>query len=173
MWCIPTLLSSFTCSLFARSTKQGPTIYTEDDIDGPTPPFNTDAYIGTNGGGGGGGGGGGTDADGLSTMSTPPGKDPPFMLPLITGGFILALVCAMWFGWRWYDRRARINNNNGEVVEQGDGGEVRTSTRMHAAPPPKLWEVEINMNRHVGPISRVSLDDEEEEEHLTVRKSVI
>ena len=163
MWCISTPLSS---SLFARSTKQGPTIFTEDGSDGPK-PFNTDTYIGTNGGGG--GGGGGTDADGLtSTRGTQMGKDPPFMLPLITGGFILALLCAMWFAWRWYDRRAR---DNGEV-EQGDGGGGRTSTRTNAAPAPKLWEVEINMNRHVGPISRVSLDDEEEE-HLTVRKSVL
>ncbi len=155
---IPTLPSSFACSLLARSAKQGPTIFTEDGTDGPK-PINTDAYSDTAGGGG--GGGWGTGANSLS-MGTQTGKDPPFMLPLITGGFILALLCAMWYGWRWYDRRGR---SNGEVEQE------RTSTRMNAAPP-KLWEVEIKINPHVGPIPRVSMEDEEEEP-LKVRKSVL
>ena len=33
-------------------------------------------------------------------------QGPPFMLPLVAGVLIAVLLCALWCGWRWYDRRA-------------------------------------------------------------------
>ena len=158
---IPVLLSSFACSLFARAPTHGATTttFTEDGTNRPN-SIDTDAYTD--------GGGGGTDADVDKMSGGDPqmAKDPPFMLPLMTGGFILVLLCAMWFGWRWYVRRARIIGEQEDrerfIGEQGDRGR-RSMPSMRMSPaPPKLWEVEI---------LRVSMDDEEEQPK--VRKSVL
>ena len=166
MRCTSTLLSSFACSLFARSANHGgtTTTFTEDGTDRPN---SIDADVYTNGGGG-------IDVDvgNMSGGDPQTTKDPPFMLPLMTGGFILVLLCAMWFGWRWYVHRARIigelDDRGRIIVEQGARGRISIpSTRMNPAPP-KLWEVEIN---RVRPTLRVSMDDEEE--HPKVRKSVL
>ena len=160
---ISVLLSPSTCSLFARSANHGgTTTFNEDGTDRPN-SIDADTYTD--------GGGTDVDVDYMSGGDAQTAKDPPFMLPLMTGGFILVLLCAMWFGWRWYVRRARIDmeqEDHGRViVEQGDRGRRSVpSTRINPAPP-KLWEVEIN---RVGPILRVSMDEEEDPK---VRKWVL
>jgi hypothetical protein len=177
MRCI-TILSSFACSLNARSTDHGTFIFTEDGL-------HTNANTNSNGDGDGDGDGGGPDVS-TTSMSTSmsggggkqtqpqtrTGMESPFVLPLVTGGILFIMMWGLWYWWKWYDRRRRRGGTveeeeegegggeGGEGEGEGESGRIK-STGMAAAPHiPKLWEVEIyHPYDRVGPLD---LDHEHE-----------
>jgi hypothetical protein len=146
MRCIISTLSSIACSLLRRSTNHGPLISNEDRFDG-TKQTNGGAYPAE--------GGGGTDVESTTGGAAQVGKDkdPSFVLPLLTGGVILLLLCGLWFWWRWHKRRAGTVDWDWDWDGIGDGG------RMNGGPAPKLWEVEVHENVGVGGGLRVSVDE--------------
>ena len=169
------ILSSFACSLFARSANHGPLIFTDDGFQEPQ-AMNTGA--GANGNGNGGAYGdntSGANTNGVTQTGTGTGKDDsPLVLPLVTGGILFILLWTVWFGWRWYEGRGGSGEDD-EGDGEGEGESGRISTRMNAVPPPKLWEVEIYHHEHVVRPLAVSLDDDEVHEYEVgkVRISVL